>query len=65
MGLSLNVRNRLGKIATIELNSEEFVVCRFHPNNSVYLLDAQLKGWYPTHAFKRLLYYLLVMITNR
>ncbi len=43
MGLPMVVRNLDGKKATIELNDNECVVCRFHPENSVYLGDAQLK----------------------
>ena len=59
MGIPVDIRNSSGKTATIELNNGEFVVCRFDPNNSVYLSDAKLKGWYPSNKLKRMLYHLL------
>jgi hypothetical protein len=51
-------------MATIELNKSEFVVCRYHPNNSVYLSDAHLIGWHPSHALKRVIYFLMGLITD-
>ena len=56
MGLPMTVRNSVGKKATIELNKESCVVCRFHPENSVYLGDARLIKWYPTNFFLNLIY---------
>lgn len=56
MGLPLVVRNSKGKKATIELNNSACVVCRFHPNNSVYLGDAQLEKWFPANFFFNLIY---------
>lgn len=54
MGLPLTIRNSEGKTATIELSKTEFVVCRYDPDNSCYLNDAKLEGWYPTNLFKRI-----------
>ena len=65
MGIVLIIRNSVGEMATIGPNNSEFVVCRFHPSNSVYLSDAQLEGWYPSHKLKQLIYFLLGLITNR
>ncbi|MDA9563463.1 hypothetical protein N9R81_02170 [Flavobacteriales bacterium] len=56
MGIPMAIQNRAGKTATIELNKGEFVICRYHPNNSCYLNDAKLEGWYPTNLFKRIIY---------
>lgn len=56
MGLPVLIRNRHGKLATIELNKGSYVVCRFHPNNPIYLGDANLEGWYPVNFFRRLIY---------
>ena len=56
MGLPMDIRNADGKKATIELNKSDFVVCRYHPANSVYLQDAVLSGWYPRNWFKKLVY---------
>lgn len=56
MGLPITIRNGEGKKATIELNKQEFVICRYYPNNSYYLNDAKLENWYPVNVFKRLLY---------
>ena len=56
MGVPITIRNREGKVATIELNKREFVICRYHPNNSFYLNDTKLKGWYPKNIFKRVIY---------
>jgi hypothetical protein len=56
MGLPVVIRNAKGRLATIELNNNECVICRFHPNNSVYLSDAQLKKWYPVSPYKRVIY---------
>jgi hypothetical protein len=56
MGLPIVIRNIKGKRATIELNKNWFVVCRYHPDNSVYLCDARLEGWYPVHMAKRVIY---------
>ena len=56
MGLPVVVRNTVGKKATIELNNNAYVVCRFHPNNSVYLGDARLATWYPANFFLNLIY---------
>ncbi len=57
MGLPMVIRNRKGGLATIELNVDDFVVCRFHPNNPVYLHDTKLQRWYPANWFKRLIYW--------
>ena len=56
LGLPIIIENKDGKKATIELNHHEFVVCRFHPDNSVYLQDAQLNDWHPTGYFHQILY---------
>ncbi len=56
MGLPMVIRNLAGKMATIELNNNACVVCRFHPNNSVYLGDVQLVNWYPKGWFKKIVY---------
>ena len=56
LGLPVVVGNRAGKRATIELNANYCVVCRFHPNNSVYLGDADLEKWYPVNWFERIVY---------
>lgn len=56
MVLPVVVRNSDGKKASIELNNNAFVVCRFYPNNSVYLGDAQLKNWYPENSFLNIVY---------
>lgn len=56
MGLPMAVRNLAGKKATIELNNNACVVCRFHPNNSVYLGDARLVNWYPANLFLKIIY---------
>ena len=58
MGLPFTIRNSEGKKATIELNKGEFVICRYHPDNSYYLNDAKLEGWYPTNLFKRIIYWI-------
>lgn len=64
VGLPMTIRNKAGAMATIELNRGEFVVCRFHPNNSVYLSEAHLSGWYPSNVLKRVIYSLLGLITD-
>ena len=56
MGLPIDIRNKKGEKATIELNTNDFVVCRYHPNNSVYIQDAHLLSWYPVCWIKRLEY---------
>lgn len=56
MGLPMDIKNADGKKATIELNKSDFVVCRYHEANSVYLQDAVLSGWYPCNWFKKLRY---------
>jgi len=50
------IRNSDGKKATVELNNNACVVCRFHPNNSVYLGDARLAKWYPANFFLYIIY---------
>jgi hypothetical protein len=64
IGIPMIIRNKTGEMATIELNKSEFVVCRYHPNNSVYLSDAHLIGWHPSHALKRVIYFLMGLITD-
>lgn len=56
MGLPMEIRNKAGSKATIELNQGNFVVCTYRPNNPVYLNDAKLEEWYPVNWFKRLIY---------
>ncbi|MDW3195801.1 MAG: hypothetical protein R8G66_25735 [Cytophagales bacterium] len=56
MGLPMKIRNKAGDRATIELNKNDFVVCRYHPNRTFYLQNAQLTGWYPTNWFRQVLY---------
>lgn len=63
MGLPLDLRNVEGKMATIELNKSDFIVCRFHPNNCLYLQDVQLDGWYPRNWFRKLEYNIRVRRT--
>lgn len=65
MGLPILIINKQGLIATIELNHSEFVVCRFHPNNSVYLQDARLEGWLPTCIFNKWIYKWKVWVKYR
>lgn len=62
MGLPFVIRNSEGKLATIELNKSDFIVCRYHPNNSVYLHDANLTNWYPQHWFRRRIYSIRVRL---
>lgn len=64
MGLPLVISNNKGEKATIELNEGDFIVCRYHPNNSVYLHDAKLATWHPANWFKRLLYELKIRLTR-
>lgn len=54
MGLPIVLKHGSGKQATVELNVEEFVVCRFHPNNSVHLADAQFNSWCPVALRRRM-----------
>ncbi len=56
MGIPIVIRDEQGKRASIELNKNWFVVCRYHPDNSVYLCDARLEGWYPVNIAKRVIY---------
>ena len=56
MGLPMRVRNKAGDSATIELNKNQFVVCRYYPDNQVYLQDAKLTDWYPSNWFRKVLY---------
>jgi hypothetical protein len=56
MGLPMEIRNKTGITATIELNKNDFVVCRYHPDNSVYLQDAKLINWHPCNWFRRVFY---------
>ncbi|MDW3195805.1 MAG: hypothetical protein R8G66_25755 [Cytophagales bacterium] len=56
MGLPLTIRNKAGKRATIELNKNDFVVCRYHSDRTFYLQNAQLTGWYPAHWLRKVLY---------
>ncbi|UII27607.1 hypothetical protein LVD15_04045 [Fulvivirga maritima] len=58
MGLPLHIQNKSGKKATIEFNKSEFVVCKYHPDNPIYINDASLLGWYPRNPFKRVVYFL-------
>lgn len=64
LGIPLEIKNQHGKTATIELNNNGYVVCRFHPNDSVYLVDAKLAKWYPANFFLNLLYNLKKMINQ-
>lgn len=56
MGLPMKIRNKASARATIELNKNHFVVCRYHPDNTVYLHDAKLTDWYPSNWIRRALY---------
>lgn len=56
IGPPLVMRNTKLKLATIELNSQNCIVCRYHPNNLVYKADAELEKWYPVNLFARLIY---------
>ncbi|UII32792.1 hypothetical protein LVD17_02960 [Fulvivirga ulvae] len=65
MGLPMVLKSRTGQRATIELNGRGFVVCRYHPDNQVYLSDAKLNGWYLENPYKRLLYRLRMTLRNK
>lgn len=56
MGLPMRIRSRTGKSATVEMNAGFFVVCRFQTDNSVYLSDANLHGWYHVNILYRIVY---------
>jgi hypothetical protein len=56
IGIPMMITNRNGRIATIRLNEDEFVVCDFGPNESFHLSDVMLKGWYPKNLLKRFSY---------
>lgn len=53
IGLPVMITHATGQRACIELNKNECVVCRFHPNNSVYLADATLKNWFTVSLYIR------------
>lgn len=62
IGLPFRIKNNDGKTAIIKLNSNEFVVCRYSKDNSVYLNDANLKGWYPSNIIIRFIYKFILLI---
>jgi hypothetical protein len=64
MGLPVEIRNNEGEKATIELNKDDFIVCRYHPNNPVYLQDAKLINWLPVNWFKKILYSVKIKLTH-
>lgn len=65
MGLPMVIRNKAGSLATIELNLDDFVVCRFHPNNPIYLHDSKLQQWYPANWIKRMIYRFKLRLIHR
>lgn len=56
LGIPITIRNKVGQRATIELNKNRFVICRYHPNNSFYISDLCLENWYPTNIIKLIIY---------
>lgn len=58
MGLPMVIQSSDGRKATLELNEGDFVVCRYHPNNTVYLQDANLRHWYPLNRFRKMVYHI-------
>lgn len=64
MGLPMKVRNKADDKATIELNKNHFVVCRYHPDFSVYLNDAKLTDWYPSNWFRKILYLIKIKLSG-
>ena len=65
VGLPFIIRNSEGRMATIELNEGEFVICRYHANDSYYLSDVKLEGWYPVGIFKYVLYRIKILLIKR
>ncbi|MEQ9305302.1 MAG: hypothetical protein RJQ14_15440 [Marinoscillum sp.] len=65
IGLPITIMSLTGRIATLELNTSDFVICRYHPNNPVYLQDADLEGWLPVNALLRLIYKWKVLMSQR
>lgn len=65
MGLPVLIRNATGERAVIELNEGLFVICKYFPNNSVYLNDAKLEKWYPANWFKGLIYRLKIWMEKK
>ncbi len=64
MGLPMTIRNKAGKRATIELNKNDFVVCRYHPNQTFYLQKAHLTDWYPANWLRKVLYLVKVRLSG-
>lgn len=56
VGLPITIRNSVEKMATFELNNDACVICRFHPENSVYLGDARPIKWCPSNLLLNLIY---------
>lgn len=65
MGLPLAIKSSTGRKATVELSSNGFVICRYHPDNRVYLSDANLNGWYPVSPYKWMLYTLKIALKKK
>lgn len=61
LGLPITIKKTLEesvKIATIELNDNNCVVVRVHPDNQFYLQDVDLREWRISNIITRIRYYL-------
>lgn len=63
MNMPLDIENKAGKKATLQLNDDLYIVCKYPNGESYYLKDANLKGWYPSNKFRCFLYRLSNLIS--
>jgi hypothetical protein len=62
MSMPLAIENKEGEKATLQLNENLYIVCKF-PNGELYLLkDVDIEGWYPSNKFRNFLYRIRVLI---
>ena len=63
MKLPLIIENPAGKTATLELNKNENIVCKYSSGELYSLNDVDIKGWHPSNKFRNFLYRLKVLVS--
>ena len=56
MSMPMHIENKKGKKATLLINKEEYIVCKYDSGETYTLKDVNLKDWFPSSKYRRFMY---------
>ena len=56
MSMPMDIENGSNKKATLLINEEEYIVCKYTSGETYTLKDVDLEGWFPSSKYRRFMY---------